>query len=62
MEKDTSGNIVDIVSEEGEKIVFSDTALEWEQVYAQDGEYLVGFLVSDLDGNMTQSYARVRVE
>ena len=62
MEKDTSGNIVDIVSEEGEKIVFGDTAFEWEQVYAPDGEYLLGFLVSDLDGNVTQSYARVRVE
>ena len=62
MEKDTSGNITDIVYEDGETLVFSDTAFEWEQVYAPDGEYLVGFLVSDLEGNMTQSYARVRVE
>ncbi|MEA3327450.1 MAG: hypothetical protein U9R53_09125 [Chloroflexota bacterium] len=39
-----------------------ESAFEWEQVYAPDGDYLVGFMVSDLDGNLTQAYAQVRVE
>ncbi len=62
MELDSSGNISDIVYEDGEMLVFSDAPFEWEQVYAPDGDYLVGFLVSDLDGNSTQSYTQVRVE
>jgi hypothetical protein len=42
--------------------VFGDEAFEWEQVYAPDGDYLVGFLVSDLDGNRSQAFVQVRVE
>jgi len=62
MELDDSGNIADIVYEDGETLVFGNTAFEWEQVYAPDGDYLVGFMVSDLDGNLTQAYTQVRVE
>ena len=62
MELDSTGNISDIVYEDGDTLVFGDTLFEWEQVYAPDGDYLVGFLVSDLDGNSTQSYAQVSVE
>ncbi len=62
MELDSSGKVTGVVYEDGETFVFGDYGFEWEQVYAPDGDYLVGFLVSDLDGNMTQAFAQVRVE
>ena len=62
MELDSSGSVSDIVYEEGDTLVFGENVIEWEQVYAPDGDYLVGFLVSDLDGNLTQAYTQVSVE
>ncbi len=60
MDLDSSGSVSEIVYEEGDTLVFGTRAFEWEQVYAPDGDYLVGFLVSDLDGNMTQAFTQVK--
>jgi hypothetical protein len=62
MELDSSGRVTQTVYEEGDTLVFGDRAFEWEHVYAPDGDYLVGFLVSDLDGNITQGFIQVSVE
>jgi len=34
----------------------------WKELDAAAGEYLVGFLAEDLDGNRTEVYERVTVE
>jgi hypothetical protein len=34
----------------------------WETLYAAAGEYIVGFVVEDLDGNSYESYAAVQVQ
>ena len=62
MELDSSGSVSDIIYEEGDTLIFGDNIIEWEQVYAPDDDYLVGFLVSDLDGNLTQAFTQVSVE
>ena len=62
MELDSAGNVNQIVYDYGETLTFEDSAFEWELVYAPYGEYLVGFMVSDLDGNLTQAYLTVSVE
>lgn len=62
LELDDSGNISRVVYEDGETLIFSDTAFIWESVSAPDGNYLVGFLVSDLDGNMKQAYTQLSVQ
>jgi hypothetical protein len=62
MELDSSGRVTGVVPEEGETLVFGSAPFEWEQVYAPAGDYLVGFIVSDLDGNRTQAYLQVQVE
>ncbi len=62
MELDSNGAITQVVSEEGDTLTFGLSSFTWEQVYAPAGEYLVGFLVSDFDGNLTQSYTQVTVE
>ena len=62
MDLDSAGNVTDVVYEDGPELVFGASAFAWEQVYAPDGEYLVGFLVSDLDGNLTQAFIQVSVQ
>jgi len=62
MELDSNGAITQVVTEEGDTLTFGLSPLTWEQVYAPAGEYLVGFLVSDYDGNLTQSYTQLTVE
>jgi hypothetical protein len=61
MELDSSGNVSKIVYEDGDTLTFAGDPFEWEQVYAPDGSYLVGFLVSDMDGNLTEAYTQVTV-
>ncbi|NSW51103.1 MAG: hypothetical protein HPY85_01195 [Anaerolineae bacterium] len=62
LELDASGNISQVVYEDGNTLTFGEAAFTWETVYAPYGDYVVGFLVGDLDGNLYPSYARVRVE
>jgi hypothetical protein len=62
LELDSSGNISEVVYEEGETLVFGDSPFVWEQVYLPEGDYLIGLLVSDLDGQLTQSYIKVQVK
>lgn len=62
LELDADGSIKQVVYEDGDSITFGATPVTWEQVYAPAGQYLAGFLVSDLDGNLTQAYTRVTVK
>lgn len=61
MDLDSSGSVTEIVYEDGDTLTFTDSGFEWEQVYAPAGEYLVGFLVSDLDGNLKEAYTQLTV-
>jgi hypothetical protein len=54
----TSGSVS---LEEGETIAFSDQPVTWEELYGPAGEYIVGFIVEDLDGNRYPTYAEVTV-
>jgi hypothetical protein len=59
---DAEGNVVGVVYEDGETLTFSDQPFTWEQQDAAVGEYVIGFIVEDLDGNRTQVFAPVTVE
>lgn len=62
LELDSDGNIRQTVYEQGDTLTFrAGASFTWEEVYAPAGEYLVGFLVSDLDGNLSQAYTRITV-
>jgi len=39
---DSTGRVSETVCEEGDTFVFSTNAFEWDQVYAPDGDYMVG--------------------
>ena len=52
----------DIIFEDGDTLTFGAAPFTWEQIYAPAGEYVVGFLVSDLDGNVFTSNTQVTVQ
>jgi hypothetical protein len=60
MDLDASGNVTQVVEEPGEVLTFSSNSVfTWSAVYAPVGDYLVGFMVSDLDGNTSQAFTRL---
>ena len=61
MDLDAQGNVVETVWQEGETLTFGSQMFYWEQLYAAAGDYIVGFMVDDLDGNSTAVYASVTV-
>src|SRR4030042_379587 len=59
MDLDESGNVTQVVDVLGDTLTFSsDSAFTWSAVYAPAGDYMVGFMVADLDGNTSQSFTR----
>jgi hypothetical protein len=47
---------------EGETITFGAQTTKREQLYAAAGEYMVGFIIEDLDGNQYPIYTQVTVQ
>ena len=47
--------------QEGETITFGNQPVTWDELYGPPGEYIVGFIVEDLDGNRYQAYQEVTV-
>jgi hypothetical protein len=63
MDLDADGNATQVVEVPGDTLTFSSTsAFTWSAVYAPAGDYLVGFMVSDLDGNTSQTYTRITIQ
>lgn len=61
LDLDNSGNVSGISFDQGDTITFSGAALQWGTQYLPDATYLVGFLVADMDGNITPAYTRITV-
>ena len=61
MDLDAQGNVIETVWQEAETLTFGTQMFYWEQLYAAPGDYIVGFMVDDLDGNSTAAYASVTV-
>lgn len=62
MDLDADGNVVATAWEEGETISLGDAPVRWAELDAAAGQYVVGFIVEDLDGNQRQSFVQVTVE
>ena len=45
-----------IATQEGGTLTFGDQMFTWEELDAAPGEYIVGFIVEDLDGNASEVY------
>jgi hypothetical protein len=62
MDLDERGRVVQMAAQEGGSLTFGDQMFAWEELDAAPGEYIVGFIVKDLDDNSYEVYARVSVE
>jgi hypothetical protein len=62
LDLDSSGKITQTVNQEGGVLTFGLGGLQWLDLDAAPGEYVVGFIVEDLDGNRSESYTQVTVE
>jgi hypothetical protein len=61
MDLDASGNVTGVVKENGKTLTFGPEPFKWVQLYAAQGEYVVGFIVEDLDGNQFPVYTNITV-
>jgi hypothetical protein len=62
MDLDSSGKVVQVAAQEGGTLTFGDQMFTWVELDAARGEYIVGFIVRDLDGNEYEAYGEVTVE
>jgi hypothetical protein len=62
MDLDEGGNVVNSAVEPGATLTFGDQTLGWTELNAAAGQYVVGFIVEDLDGNEVARYAPVTVQ
>ncbi len=58
---DSRGNPAKTVTQKGATLTFGDQPFRWRDLDAAAGEYFVGFIIEDLDGNPTRVFQRVTV-
>jgi hypothetical protein len=47
---------------EGKTLTFGSQPFKWQQLYAAAGDYMIGFIIEDLDGNQHPVYTQVTVQ
>ncbi len=62
LDLDASGRVVRVATQEGKTLTFGDQMFAWKTLDAAPGQYVVGFIVEDLDGNAYEVYAQITVE
>jgi hypothetical protein len=53
---------INFYTEEGPTLTFEKQPFTWEELLAPSGEYLVGFIAEDLDGNSYEEAVVITVE
>jgi clostripain len=59
---DANGQFSQVSTQDGKTLTFGDQPFTWQEQYAAAGEYVIGFIVQDLDGNTVESYTNVTVK
>ena len=62
IELDDAGRPRGTVYEEGETLVFEDDMFRLGEVFAAEGDYIIGLIVEDLEGLRRQVYAEITVQ
>jgi len=62
LDLDAQGRVTGEARQEGGTLTFGDQMFVWEELDGAPGQYVIGFIVEDLDGNIQESYAPVIVE
>lgn len=58
----TSGGAAQVAFENGETLAFGADPFVWEQLFAAQGNYVVGFIIEDFDGNQYPVYTQITVQ
>ncbi len=61
LDLDNQGRVVKQAAQEGGTLTFRNEMFSWVELDAAAGDYVVGFIAQDLDGNKQQSFAQVTV-
>ena len=61
MDLDTSGGAATMASQQGGTLTFGNQPFTWVEMNAAPGQYTVGFIVKDLDGNSYETYTTLTV-
>jgi hypothetical protein len=61
MNVDANGQVSGVAQQEGSTLTFGTAPFTWVQLYAAPGDYVIGFIAEDLDGNQFPAYAQVTV-
>jgi hypothetical protein len=62
LDLDSQGEVTAMATQEGKALTFGTQTFTWKTRDAAAGDYVIGFIVEDLDGNSYETYAPVRVE
>ena len=62
MDLDQNGKVIQTATQQGETLTFGNEPFTWKELDAAIGDYVIGFIVEDLDGNSTATYAQVAVQ
>jgi len=58
----TTGGGAQVVYEQGQTLTFGTAPFTWEEQFAAEGNYVVGFIIEDLDGNQYPVYTPITVQ
>ena len=62
LDLNSSGQVEQTSTENGATLTFGSQPFRWEEVYAAPGDYVLGIIVQDLDGNSQAVYTKVTVQ
>ncbi len=62
MDMDANGKVTQVVKQDGDTLTFGSQPFKWVELYAAQGQYVVGFIVEDLDGNQYPIYTPITVK
>ncbi len=62
LDLDAGGRVVRAATQEGKTLTFGNQMFAWKTLDAAPGQYVVGFVVEDLDGNAFEVYEQITVE
>jgi hypothetical protein len=62
MDVDANGQVTGTTREQARTLTFGAEPFTWVELYAAAGDYVVGFIVEDLDGNQYPVYTQITVQ
>jgi len=62
LDLDSSGRVINASEQQGETLTFGSQTFRWVELDAAAGDYIVGFMVEDLDGNTYEAFTSIVVQ